>query len=282
MVKSLSIVLTLCVSIAFAGCSKGGSEGESGPAKPLSGKFEIFGSSTAGTLVAPLAEAFRKRHPNLDVNLQMSSSNWGLGALKGGMTQMGMSTRPPTEGEKAQLVDHPIAKDGLAIAVHKDNPVSSLSDEQVAKIFRGEIKDWGEVGGTAGPIAQINHAETRTSLVLFVEYLKMQAGDVRYSELVISGDGDAVRQIENTPNGITYLSIASARSAIDAGKPIKLLGFGGVEPTAENVAAAKTPIVYEVRLMTKGEPDATAAALIEFAKSDEGQEIAKKHHFAPL
>jgi phosphate transport system substrate-binding protein len=275
------IVVTLFLALVLAGCSGGGSEEEAKTAKALSGKFEIFGSTTAGALVAPLADGFGKQHPGVDVNLQMSSSNWGLGALKAGMTQMGMSTRPPSADEK-ELVAHPIAKDGLAIVVHEDNPVEALTDDQVRAIYKGEVKDWKEVGGKEGAIAQINHAETKTSLVRFVEYLGMSAGDVRYSDLVISGDADAIRQIENTPEGITYLSIASARTAIDAGKPLKLIGFGGVEPTAENVGAGKVPIVYEVSLVTKGEPDATATAFIEFARSDEGKAIATKHHFAPL
>ena len=40
-----------------------------------------------------------------------------------------------------------IGRDGFVFVVNQDNPVESLTIEQIQKIYTGEIKNWSEVGG---------------------------------------------------------------------------------------------------------------------------------------
>ena len=63
-------------------------------------------------------------------------------ALIGDLSRELKDSENPDQFEVVQ-----IATDGIAIAVHKDNPVSDLTQEQIAKIFTGEITNWSEVGG---------------------------------------------------------------------------------------------------------------------------------------
>jgi hypothetical protein len=85
---------------------------------------------------------------------------------------------------------------------------------------------------------------------------------MKYSDLVASTDADAVNSVAGTPNAVTYASIASALQAIAGGSPVKL-------------------VVYDVQLVTKGEPQAPIKSFLDFATSAKTAETVKSKSFAP-
>ena len=62
-----------------------------------------------------------------------------------GVSQLGMASRELKDEEKAELEYKVIAIDGIAVIVHKTNPVKSITMEQVRQIFVGELTDWNLV-----------------------------------------------------------------------------------------------------------------------------------------
>jgi phosphate transport system substrate-binding protein len=257
----------------LVGCHGGGE------APALTGRLKVFGDETGMTVVAPIAESFRKKQPGVSVEVEESSSLFAINYTRQGTVDVGVSTRRPSPEDG--LVARPIARDGLTMIVHADNPVSALSDAQIAGMFTGKITNWKEVGGKDAPITIINHAEVRTTLGLFVDYLKLSTGDIKYADIVISSDAEALKRLSNKPEAVTYTSIAAALSAKAEGKPLKLIGFRGIEPTVENVAAGKVPVIYDVSLLTKGEPEKQKKAFIDYASSPDVRDILKSRNFAP-
>jgi phosphate transport system substrate-binding protein len=267
--------LGCAIGLLMAAC-RGGSEKQAEQA--LSGKVRLFGSGTAIAVVAPMVEAFRAKHPAVTLEIEESSSRWALGYARQGMVDIGLSTLPPGPGDEG-LVARAVARDGLCLIVHRDNPVAALSDDQIRGIFTGTVANWKEVGGPDRAITRINHADVRTPLALFSNYLGISPSRIKYADIVISSDAEAVRHVSNKPEAVTYTSIAIARSAVMGGSPIRLLGFGGVEPTPENVAAGRVPIVYDVLLVTRGEPQGVVKAFVEFASSPAVREIVTTRNF---
>jgi phosphate transport system substrate-binding protein len=245
----------------------------------VSGKIKALGSSTVTPLARSLADAFAKSNPGADIEIEESNSNWGLGALRPGMTDIALSTRPPDAADKS-LVAHPIARDGLCVIVHNTNPVTALSDEQLRGIFEGKIASWKEVGGKDAAIIRLNHAEVRTSLVMFVKYLGLQVSDMKYTDVVISSDREAIQTVSSKPDAMTYLSMASALTAVAGGSPLKLIGLRGVAPTVANVENGTVPIVYDVSFVTKEAPNPQTKAFVEFAASPAAADLRKEKNFA--
>jgi phosphate transport system substrate-binding protein len=272
-------LLIAAVLIATFGCRGQDSDNASSGGKAASGKIKALGSSTVTPLARSLADAFAKTHPGSDIEIEESNSNWGLGALRPGMTDIALSTKPPGEDDK-NLVAHPVARDGLCVIVHNSNPVQALSDEQLRGIFQGKIANWKEVGGKDGAITRLNHAEVRTSLVLFVKYLGLQVSDMKYTDVVISSDREAIQTVSSQPGAMTYLSIASALSAVAGGSPLKLIGLRDVAPTVANVENGTVPIVYDVNFVTKDAPNPQTKAFVEFATSSTVADIRKGKNFA--
>jgi phosphate transport system substrate-binding protein len=269
-VKPFNLLIAAVLVTTF-GCHGQDSEKSSNGGKAASGRIKALGSSTVTPLARSLADAFAKTHPGTDFEIEESNSNWGLGALRPGMTDIALSTKPPSEDDK-NLVAHPIARDGLCVIVHNTNPVTALSDDQLRGIFQG---------GKDAAITRLNHAEVRTSLVMFVKYLGLQVSDMKYTDVVISSDREAIQTVSSQPNAMTYLSIASALSAIAGGSPLKLIGLQGVAPTVANVENGTVPIVYDVSFVTKDTPNPQTKAFVDFAASSSAANLRKEKNFAP-
>jgi phosphate transport system substrate-binding protein len=274
--KRCRLLIVAALVVTF-GCR--GQDSDKGSGGAVSGKIKALGSSTVTPLAKSLADAFEKTHPGTDFDIEESNSNWGLGALRPGMTDIALSIKSLAEDDK-NLVAHKVARDGLCIIVHNTNPVTALSDDQLRGIFQGKIASWKEVGGKDAPLVRLNHAEVRTSLVMFVKYLGLQVSDMKYTDVVISSDREAIQTISSQPNAMTYLSIASALSAIAGGSPLKLIGLHGVAPTVANVENGTVPIVYDVSFVTKDTPNPQTKAFVEFAASSGAANLVKEKNFA--
>ena len=276
-----SFVVAVSLSL-LAACSGGGDKEKEG-AGAIAGKVRFLGSAATGILVDQLGDAFVKEHPGVKIEVDSSNSNWGVGAAKEGTTDLGMSIRDLTPEEQQTLKEVVIGRDGLAIVVHKDNPVSAISDDQFKAILGGTITSWKELGGQDAKIERVNHAEVRTTLQLLIKYLGISQGppDIRYSDSVASHDLDVIKSVSSVPEAVSYVSIGAALNAIAKGTKIKLIGFKGVEPTPANVENGTVPITFDMKLVARGTPEGAKKAFMDFASSPDRAELVKKANFAP-
>ena len=116
-----------------------------------------------------LKKRFEEKFPGTKVELAASGTDEALKALLKGDINLAAVGRPLTSQERSQgLVAVPVGREKIAIIVGSDNPFKgNLTFEQFAKIFRGEITNWSQVGGSPGPIRFIdrpNASDTRRSL----------------------------------------------------------------------------------------------------------------------
>lgn len=279
--KSFAPSIAALAISAFVACSGGGDKSEGGGSAEVKGKIRFLGSAATGILVEELGEEFKKQHAGVKIEVEDSNSNWGVGAAREGTTDIGMSIRELTAEEQKTLSEVKIGRDGLAIVLHKDNPVTSISDEQFKAIFTAQITNWKELGGQDAKIERVNHAEVRTTLQFLVKYLGIQQGDIRYSDSTASHDKDVIKSVSSVPEAVSYVSIGAALDAIAKGTKIKLIGFKGVEPTPANVENGSVPITFDMKLVARNTADATKKAFLEFASSPDRAEIVKKANFAP-
>lgn len=116
---------------------------ESFTSKKPSGKLVIAGSSSVTPLMEKLKEAYALVNPNANLEIQQSDSTTGVNSTLEGIADIGMASREIKESElKKGIKAQVLALDGLAVIVHKDNKVDSLSKESIKQIFTGEITTW--------------------------------------------------------------------------------------------------------------------------------------------
>ncbi len=246
----------------------------------LSGKLVITGASTLAPLIAQIGKQFESLHAKVRVDVQTGGSSRGVADARQGLADIGMVSRAMKDDEK-DLQAFPIARDGVSIIVHKDNPVQDLSDEQVLAIYTGKTTNWKDVGGKDAVITVVNKAEGRSTLEVFLHYFKLKNTDVR-AQVVIGDNEQGVKTVAGNRHAIGYVSIGTAEYDQFRGVPIRLLSVGGILASTENVRNETFPISRPLHLVTRTLPVGLAKAFIDYAQSKAVHDIIKQQYFVPL
>lgn len=288
MKKILSMLLIAILAIGlFAGC---GNEEASKPAeekqadeKPaenkedkLEGIVTVVGSTSVSPVAQSLAEAFQSVETGVEVNVQSVGSTAGVKSANEGSADVGMASRNLKTAEKEWgLTEHVIAYDGIAVVVHPSNKVEGLTSEQVTKIFKGEIKNWKEVGGEDKKILVVSREAGSGTRGAFEGIMKLEeknaegkkVSTVVKEALIGDGNGAVKANVASKEYSIGYVSL----SYLD--ESIKGLKVDDVEPTVENIKSEEYPVFRPFLMLTKGEPSPQTKAYIDFILSAEGQNI---------
>lgn len=252
----------------------------SSPAVLAKEKLVVTGSSTVAPLVSEIARAYEARHPGARIDVQTGGSSRGIADARAGLADIGMVSRA-LKPDEADLLAATIARDGIAVILHANNPVQRLSDTQIAQIYTGAIRNWKDVGGRTAPITVIHKAEGRSTLELFLAYFKLAAERIKPS-VVIGDNQQGIKTLAGNPDGIAYVSIGSAEVEAEAGTPIKLLPLAGIAPTTASVKDGRFPLSRPLNLVTRGTPTGLGKAFIDFARSKAVHHLVLEQAFVPV
>ena len=181
----------------------------------------IEGSTTMAGINAVLEQRFESQFPGVEVDIEYSSSDTALADLQQGNIDLAAIARPLTAEERAQnFVTVPVSRWKIAVVIGSENPFSgSLRVDQLAKIIRGEITDWSEVGGEPGPIRVVEHAPSSYARQALLTY------DIFQRDLSQASDGSE-KLSEESPVNIVQLSEDLPEKVI--AKMIEELGNDGI------------------------------------------------------
>ena len=249
-------------------------------ADQLTGKLVITGASTLAPLIAEIGKRFESLHPTVRIDVQSGGSSRGVADARQGLADIGMVSRAMKEEER-DLSAFPIARDGVCPILHRENPVQTLTDEQVVAIYTGKITNWKAVGGNDAPITVVNKAEGRSTLEVFLHYFKLKNVDVK-AQVVIGDNEQGVKTVAGNRNAIGYVSIGTAEYDATHGVPIKLLPVGGVAASTESVRTGAFPLSRPLHLATRTSPTGLAKAFIEYVQSQAVHDLIRQQYFVPL
>ncbi|MBT8508614.1 phosphate-binding protein [Methanomicrobiaceae archaeon CYW5] len=277
---TLAIAGILLITAMVCGCTDTG-----GDVTPTTGPVEtltITGSTTVLPLAQLTAEAYMDAHANADIQVSGGGSSVGVKAVGVGTHDIGMASRGLKDAEKTAypgLVQHVVAKDGIAIIVYQDNPVTTLSLEQVKAIYKGDIRNWKDVGGDDMAIVVIGRDSASGTREYFYEEV-MDEEDFYAGQLEKNSNGAVKQTVRQTPGAIGYVGLGYLDETVGA----VALDVGGVavEPSVGNVLAGTYPVARDLNMFTNGEPEGLAADYLAFVMSDEGQQIAADEGFVPV
>jgi len=286
--KIVSSILTaalLLSTVAFAGCSSeiqgitstpapqsaaGSQASAAASAADLSGKLTLNGSTSMAKVCQALGEAFQAKYPGVTVEKSGTGSGDAAKAVSAGTALIGDLSRNMKDEEKPgdyEIVQ--IAIDGIAIAVNKDNKVSSLTSDQISKIFTGEITNWKAVGGADQKITVLGREAASGTRDGFESIFKVAKKTKYAAEL--SSTGEVVTKVGSDKGAIGYVSLDSVNDTIQA------VSIDGVKASEENIInktyKAQRPFI---EIYKKGTDSDLIKAWFEYIKSDEGQAVIKK------
>jgi phosphate transport system substrate-binding protein len=279
------LVILILGTVLLCGCTQSsapgeklGTENQAETGKTLS----VTGSTTVLPVAAQAADAYMDIHPDVDIQVNGGGSGVGVQSAGEGTAMIGMISRDLKAEEKEKypdLTEHQIATDGIAIIVNKDNTVPSLTLEQVKAIYSGNVTNWKDVGGQDAAIVVVGRDSASGTREYFHESV-MKKEDFVQTQLEKNSNGAVKQTVEQTSDAIGYVGLGYIDDTIRA-VPINVNG-NLVTPTIEHVLAGTYPVSRPLHLVTKGEPEGSAAAFIAFITSPDGQKIVSEEGFVPL
>ena len=178
-----------------------------------------------------------------------------------------------------------IAKEAFVFFVHKDNPVENLTQEQVKKIYSGEITNWKEVGGRDEEIIAFQRNEgsgSQSRLIRFMDGTPIMEAPTEQVNDLMSGIIDQVSDYKNKTNSIGF-SFRYYMEGIIKNPNVKILKIDGIEPNIENIREEKYPITGALYAVTyKDNNNENVQKLLDWILSSEGQEIIEKTGYAGI
>ena len=293
MKKILAILLSvLMVAALFAGCAGNNTptnttEGTKAadtqtpdtkaPETPKgTGTVSTDGSTSMEKLIEILQEVYKEK-AGVEVTYNPTGSGSGIQAVSEGRCDIGLSSRDLKDDEGASgLVGTVVALDGIAIVVNPANPVSDLTVEQIASLYKGEITNWKDVGGDDAPVVLIGR-EAGSGTRDGFESITGTKEACQYGQELTS-TGDVIATVSSNPNAIGYASLSAVNDTV------KALKVGGVAPSNETVQDGSYAIQRDFVLVTKKDTTLSEAAqaFFDFATSAEADEYILKAGAVPV
>ena len=271
----------------------------------VSGSLSSVGSDTLANLMTLWTEAFENFYPNVNIQVQAAGSATAPTALTEGVANFGPMSRRMKDKEieafEARFGYKPlpirVAIDALAVYVNKDNPIQSLTVDQVDAIFSStrrcgyprDIRIWGELGLEGSWERRPLQLYGRNSVSGTYGYFKQAAlcsGDFKNTVNEQPGSASVVQAVTASLNGIGYSGVGYVTSGVRA---VPIAEVEGDTPVEANVATASDgsyPFTRYLYLYVNKKPDTPLPPMErEFLKmvlSEPGQEIVEKDGYVPL
>ncbi len=241
----------------------------------LSGNITEAGSTTVQPVAESIAAAFMAKYPEVKVVIQGGGSGVGVKSVAEGTVDIGAASRELTNDEKALgIVDHVIARDGIAIIAHSSQMVNGLTKSQVKDIFSGAITNWSQLGGANKTIHVVAREEGSGTRAAFEEMVMGKDTVITATAILQSSNGALKTTVAGDPDAIGFLSFGYLDSSV------KALDIDGIAGTVANAKNGTYPIVRPLLFLTKGEPEGLVKEFINFCLGPEGQAIVAKDYIS--
>ncbi len=231
----------------------------------ISGKVSLSGSTSMEQIANALKEAFMAQYPDVSVDVQLGGSSVGVQDAQSGKSDIGNVSRELKEDETG-LTEHKMAIDGIAVVVNPANKVADISKEDLAKVYKGEINNWKDLGGDDQPIVVIGREASSGTRGAFEELVDVK--DVAKYAQELNETGAVKTAVSTTPAAIGYVSLEALDDTVTA------LKVDGAQATEEAIKAGQYPLSRPFLMVTaEGELRPEVQAFLDFVLGAEGQKI---------
>lgn len=275
MKKKMLLSGLVLVGSLFVGCGKEKTE-----------VIQLKGSDTILNISQAISEKFMEKNSNYRVSVTGGGSGVGISSIINKTADIAMVSRSikGSEFEKARdngvnVEEMILGYDGITVIVNKDNDIKDLSSEDLGKIFRGDITNWKELGGENAKITVLSRDSSSGTHVFFKEAVVRggQKNNLEYGEKTLyAPSNESIKQeIKANKTAIGYIGMGYVDDTIH---PITV---NGVEPSVKNVSNKTYPLARAVYWYVPSEKNEGISKLMDFALSNEGQQIVKNEGFVP-
>ncbi len=250
-------------------------------------RVTIKGSDTMVILVQRWTEMYPDK-TSTEFQVTGGGSGTGIAALINGTTNICASSRPIKKDEVAQLekkfgykgLEIRVAMDGLAIYVHRSNPVKQLTMAQVKDIFTGKVTNWKQVGGNDKPILLYSRENNSGTYEFFKEHV-LNKQDFASSAQHMAGTAALINAVSKDANAIGFGGAAYAKN-VKALPIAKESAAKAVTPTAATIHDGSYPISRFLYFYLNQKPAGSVKKFIDWVISPAGQKVVTEVGYYPI
>jgi phosphate transport system substrate-binding protein len=247
------------------------------------GNIVINGSTTVLPIAQKLAEAYMKENPDTRISISGGGSGNGIKAIIDGTTDIADSSRFIKNDEVKLAVEkgrYPVpfsvAYDCIVPVVHPSNSVLDLTLDQLKAIYKGEVKNWKQVGGPDKTIVVVSRDTSSGTYEVWEEKV-MKKERVYPGALLQASNGAVAQAVANNKNAVGYIGIGYLNNSV---KPLTVNGITG---SAKTTLDGTFPISRPLFMFTNNWPKDDVAKFINYAiHPGKGQKLVEQAGFVPL
>lgn len=265
----------------------------------------LAGSTAMAPLLQQLVNGFQTRHPSVAVILDLHNTAQGIDRMTKGAASLAAVAGPPPE----EMWAAPIAADAIAVVVHPDNPLDTLTPAQLYDVFSGRTWHWSDLGvggrsvGVEDEIMVLSREEGSGTRAAFEAQVMAQGPNcqpiaafelgsapterstdaqrapcgpdpVTSTALLRMDSAAVVEYVAQNPAAIGYV----AHGHLDAGASVKALHIEGAAPTPAQVADGSYRISLPFYLIALQEPSGAARQFVDHCLSAQTQaQVARQY-----
>lgn len=245
-------------------------------------KIRIKGSDTMLLLTQRLAEEYMRNNPGISIYVEGGGTSSGVQSISDATADICTASRTLNPQEVKVLsekfssigLSFLVARDGLSIYLHPDNPVKNLTISQLEDIFTGKIINWKEVGGSDIIIEKIVRTPNSGTYTYFKEHV-LNGKEYDSNSIVKHTTNSIIKHISKSENAIGY-------GGIGYNDGIRLSNINGISSSEENVRNNDYPICRYLYFYTPSQPRGEIQKFINWVMSIKGQKLVKESGYIPI
>ncbi|MBF0622020.1 MAG: phosphate ABC transporter substrate-binding protein [Magnetococcales bacterium] len=253
------------------------------------------GSDTLVNVAQAWAEEYQKVEPKVAVAVTGGGSGTGIAALVNGTVDIANASRSIKAKELKlakkrgiEPMEHIVGYDALAVYVHKNNPMKSISLAKLAEIYGedGQISKWTQLGlevpgCKSQKMVLVSRQNNSGTYAYFRKAVLGKKRDYKLGTRDMHGSKDVVDLVEHTPCAIGYSGLAYATPHVKMACINKAEGEKCTDPSVATASDRSYPIARPLFMYTNGEPTGATKKYLDWIMTDEAQCIILKKGYAP-
>ena len=247
--------------------------------------LQIKGSDTLINIVQRLSEVYMEKNSGTYIAITGGGSGTGIAALINKRCDIANASRLMKSKEIEMARDRGvsinriiIARDGLSVIVNGDNGVTQLTKDEIGAIFRGEIKEWSEVGGNDMPITLYGRQSNSGTFMFFQEHILRADYSQKMNRM--NGNAQIMEAIKFDKSGIGYVGVAYIREA--KGVNVVSVAHKKGEEYIHPLDVENYHIVRPLNQYIPGNISDSVRNFLMFELSEEGQRIVEEEGLFPI
>ncbi len=183
------------------------------------------------------------------------------------------------------LFMEPVAREGFVFVVNEDNPVDSLTSEQLRKIYSGEITNWSQVGGNDEPILPYQRntdSGSQNYMTVFMGDTPLLPPKTELVQGMMMSLMDAIAVYDNSAGAIGYSVYSYAAQMYANANKVKFIAVDGVKPSKAAMADESYPLLSCTYIIYTDKSPESAREFAEKVLSDEGQRYVLESGYLPV